>query len=93
MADSILTVYRHQLYDKISKEVVDLICEYLPSDEFVIIEDDEDTYNSLLGTLSNASPIVNKKINKTHIQIFSDKRTGYIVIGKDDIGQFVLYGI
>lgn len=93
MADSILTVYRHQLYDKISKEVVDLICEFLQSDEFVIIEDDEDTYNSLLSTLSNKSPIVNKTISDTHIQIFSEERIGYIVIGHDNIGQFILYSI
>ena len=93
MADSILTVYRHQLYDKLSKEVVELICEFLSSDEFVIIEDDEDTYNSLVSTLSNKTPIVNKHIGDTHIQIFSEERIGYIVIGKDSLGQFVLYGI
>jgi hypothetical protein len=93
MADSILTVYRHQLYDKISKNAVDLILEFLQGDEFVIIEDDEDTYNSLLKTITNKSPIINKTVDDTHIQIFTDCNTGYIVIGKDKIGHFVLYNI
>lgn len=95
MSDSILTIYKNDLYGKLDRDVINLILNYIDSDEFVLIEDTEDSYDYLLKTLSVSSKdlIEDKQINNTQLKIFKYKKTKYICIGKDSLGTFIIYGI